>query len=515
MTRRTTREESSGYVSDDASAETSGLESATDEPIRAASPLVFATTVAPTADAVKSETLDLELSASQAAGLISVTNATARGGTKDMRLTPDFDGVGGGNIIKNAFWKARYDGTLELLDVARAEMARRVAALETAGRIPPKANYWVWPVALVNLAWDVKKLHDNLTHADADFHVDVAAVRRQLERWPRALLAPDERRFILSGLDALVAQGAVREPAGGAGPDNTTAGGPPPTSRVAPHPAVDHTLAPVTIHYIANTPDIVIGLERALTFGEVVGGSIKELVDAVIAKANGHPIGILTITGHGMRGSQELGDRGDIDTTMSASELIELGRLHRYFAPGAQVVLHGCEVAAGKSGERLLHDLASLWRVQVRAGVSYQRLPPGLEGTEVSARAEGEWRVEMTTHESALNELSRVHPDPRSDGRAAARWQSKTLDAKRRVPFDARYDVVIDLISGYTTENEGEIVLDVFQTASRTERRELYRLIEGHAWAGDFKHGWLADDDGLYNSLTTAQLARLRSLLNE
>ena len=63
-------------------------------------------------------------------------------------------------------------------------------------------------------------------------------------------------------------------------------------------------------------------------------------------------------------------------------------------------------------------------------------------------------------------------------------------------------------------EDEGEAVIRMFETAAAGDRRQLYELIEGHAWSGDFRDGVLVVDDKLVDSLSYPQLARLRTLIN-
>jgi hypothetical protein len=437
----------------------------------------------------------------------------------DMRPGKDFDGVGGGNVLKNAFWKARYDGTLEFLEAARDEMQRRVQAAEEAGKVPAGENYWAWAAMVVDLLWDVKKLHDNAAGAEHS-DVDMAKVRYQLGKWPSALLAGDERDFIRAGIEALAASGAAKagtqpvlpelERKDGAAETKT-----PTAESCAEAQPVQVSGAPVTIHYIAGTSDVTMSVDRALTFGETVGHNAHEMVEGIIAKANGHPIGTLTLTGHGHGGSQQLGDKKHLSTRMSAEEKRDLARLKPYFAPNAEVVLHGCEVASDQSGEKLLLELAVMWGVPVRAAVPYQRLTPGLEGTEKRAVPDGHGGATLETQESSLNELSRDKPSFSDDNEEVAYWDKAPPERWEKASVDFRYDSIVSLLGGYTNHHEGEIILKLFQTAAANDRRELYRLIEGHPWSGSFKQGWLVDDDGLANSLTYEQMDRLQALLNQ
>jgi len=78
----------------------------------------------------------------------------------------------------------------------------------------------------------------------------------------------------------------------------------------------------------------------------------------------------------------------------------------------------------------------------------------------------------------------------------------------------ARVAYINELLAGYTAEDEGQLVVRIFETAPSSERRAMYKQIEGHDWTGDFKHGVLTFDDKLWNSLTKAQLNQLRGIIN-
>ncbi len=63
-------------------------------------------------------------------------------------------------------------------------------------------------------------------------------------------------------------------------------------------------------------------------------------------------------------------------------------------------------------------------------------------------------------------------------------------------------------------EDEGETVVRLFQTTTAGQRKSLYELVEGHAWEGDFKHGWWVADDDMWNCLSSSQLDRLRKIID-
>lgn len=79
----------------------------------------------------------------------------------------------------------------------------------------------------------------------------------------------------------------------------------------------------------------------------------------------------------------------------------------------------------------------------------------------------------------------------------------------------ARVAYINELLSGYTDpDDEGALIVRIFETAPAGERRAMYRQIEGHDWAGDFKQGLTVSDDRLWNGLSREQLTRLRGIIN-
>jgi hypothetical protein len=78
----------------------------------------------------------------------------------------------------------------------------------------------------------------------------------------------------------------------------------------------------------------------------------------------------------------------------------------------------------------------------------------------------------------------------------------------------ARVAYINELLDGYTADDEGALVVRIFQTAPSGERRAMYRQIEGHDWTGEFRHGAFVSDDKLWNSLSRAQLDQLRGIIN-
>lgn len=77
----------------------------------------------------------------------------------------------------------------------------------------------------------------------------------------------------------------------------------------------------------------------------------------------------------------------------------------------------------------------------------------------------------------------------------------------------ARVAYIRELIGGNVGSEEATLVVDIFETASASERPDIYYLIEGHTWSGDFIHGAFVGDDDLWNALNSSNLARLRRLI--
>lgn len=83
--------------------------------------------------------------------------------------------------------------------------------------------------------------------------------------------------------------------------------------------------------------------------------------------------------------------------------------------------------------------------------------------------------------------------------------------------LNQRADRIKALVEGtlnYVSESDGELVISLFETAKSGDRSQLYRLVEGHAWTGDWKRGVFVSDDEIWNALTRAQLRRLRDIIN-
>lgn len=77
-----------------------------------------------------------------------------------------------------------------------------------------------------------------------------------------------------------------------------------------------------------------------------------------------------------------------------------------------------------------------------------------------------------------------------------------------------RRDRIKNLISGWTADDEQKMIVKLFRTAKPADRKKLYKMIEGHEWNGDFRHGWLTSDDDLWNDLSSDLLKELKKLIN-
>jgi hypothetical protein len=270
---------------------------------------------------------------------------------------------------------------------------------------------------------------------------------------------------------------------------------------------------PVDLVYVANSPSTK-GTRNSMV-GAIVGDSVEDMVQKVLTMARGYPIRSLTIYGDGAPGRISAGEGGDIDTSLTASERQALLRLRGRFVPNASVALHGSEVAAGDRGEKLLLMLASLLKVTVRAGVSYQA--PGshmIHGSEAyAARTLTSERPRISMIDSPRNERVRAQgPDKPI---AWAHYAQMTDDELAlQVDMDTRYEVVVQCLKGSSNEREQELILRMFRTAAPSERKRLFRQVEAHRWGGALQHGWLTDDDGLWENLSEVRRVVLERLLN-
>lgn len=79
--------------------------------------------------------------------------------------------------------------------------------------------------------------------------------------------------------------------------------------------------------------------------------------------------------------------------------------------------------------------------------------------------------------------------------------------------FPARVNYIRELIDGWVTANEEEMVVNLFATAPAGEGKFIYQAIEGHAWTGDWIHGLFKHNDRLWDALNRNRLARLKTII--
>ncbi len=278
-------------------------------------------------------------------------------------------------------------------------------------------------------------------------------------------------------------------------------------------PIQDGRGKPVSVVYLPDDSDF--DFDALLRRGEIRGGSVRDMVDKIIAKANGSPIGFLMIRGHGEPGTQQVGKGTYFDFRMDGDTATQLARLRPLFAPGAEVRLDGCFVGAGPRGESLLRTLVQLWGVRVRAGAGQQNDLGGLEGMVAIAEPHGKDDAKIRYEETVFDELRAGKGSFGADDAIVEEAETMTPARWTNLTLDHRVEMAMILLGGYTSRREGDIIVKLFSTTAPGERRRMYKYIEGHDWAGDFRHGWTVTDDHLWDDLSSEQVARLRQLLNE
>ena len=116
--------------------------------------------------------------------------------------------------------------------------------------------------------------------------------------------------------------------------------------------------------------------QSVIDTNRLVSNGVGQMIDDVIERARRPKvITVLRIYSHGMSGATNVAggqvDASDVWGGIALSNVQALrgtlGRLTPYFSPGARVEFHGCEVAEGSDGEKLLRELARIWQVRVQA----------------------------------------------------------------------------------------------------------------------------------------------------
>jgi len=127
-------------------------------------------------------------------------------------------------------------------------------------------------------------------------------------------------------------------------------------------------------------------LEAALTSGEVTGfKNSQEMIDQILAAADGRPLGTVSVVDHGTPGAQQMGDEIITWTKLQDPETAAaFEKLGAAFGPDGKIDLKGCQVAQGTAGEALLKNMARLTHVPVKAGVPMQWTYPGYEGSTLT-----------------------------------------------------------------------------------------------------------------------------------
>jgi len=113
-----------------------------------------------------------------------------------------------------------------------------------------------------------------------------------------------------------------------------------------------------------------------------MSGAVEHMVHQVIMQAvKPGRINLLRFHGHGAPGMMNIAagkevhfqHHSGISNSNLGSTKDTLGKLKPYFAKSrARVELHGCKVAKGANGQKLIKDLAKIWGVPVSAGTESQ-----------------------------------------------------------------------------------------------------------------------------------------------
>lgn len=96
--------------------------------------------------------------------------------------------------------------------------------------------------------------------------------------------------------------------------------------------------------------------------------------------------------------------------------------------------------------------------------------------------------------------------------------EAKDKDALDTLSTEQRSGLIKPIVSGffnYVSDDEEAAVMRLFETAPADQRPVIYEQVEGHAWTGDFIHGFWVSDDDLWDALSGANLKKLRRLINE
>ncbi len=95
---------------------------------------------------------------------------------------------------------------------------------------------------------------------------------------------------------------------------------------------------------------------RVINVGESGLDAITQAIDGAIGSK---AIGSIQIVSHGSSGSLSLG-RDTLDSATLGSHSIQLQRWAPHLSANADILLYGCDIAAGSGGSALLTQLAAL-----------------------------------------------------------------------------------------------------------------------------------------------------------
>lgn len=136
-----------------------------------------------------------------------------------------------------------------------------------------------------------------------------------------------------------------------------------------------------TIDSDTKNDDGFLAKERALHHGYIATHDVRSFVSNVLHRAGAHKIALLRVFGHGNVGIQAVGGGQrpafwsqviGVDAKGRLMNADLLSHLRGRFTTDAVVQLHGCDVAAQKSGLLFIGSLARLWHVRVQAAVAEQ-----------------------------------------------------------------------------------------------------------------------------------------------
>ncbi len=188
-------------------------------------------------------------------------------------------------------------------------------------------------------------------------------------------------------------------------------------------------------------------------------------------------------------------------------------------------------------------SLDALWTLKIRSDLDQtygQAITTSVESGEIKDKLDG---MAAKFPENQPTGLGEVHPkaafihgflDPLmdnplvglrgiidfnpSEGQAGFNEDNAVMEESNddlpHLTLNQRADRVRSLIGGWTGEDEGERVIEIFRTAPSSDRAQLYRLVEGHTWTGDWIEGILTTDDDIVDALYREQLNRLREIIN-